>query len=83
MVLAHLLNEQILNEQKCIKPRNIICLHQNANKDFGYFVKMVSDLDLRDFIAEGTLINFQAAVDVGMGNSNIPEIMDYFLKLER
>ncbi|WP_425408457.1 NAD(P)-dependent oxidoreductase [Hyphococcus sp.] len=54
----------------------------NANKDLGYFVKMVEDLDTRALIAEGTSTNLQAAVDAGMGAGNVPEIFDYFLKLE-
>lgn len=55
----------------------------NANKDLGYFLKMVEDLGTRAQIAEGTSTNLQAAVDAGMGNGNVPEIMDYFLKLEK
>ena len=55
----------------------------NANKDLGYFIKMVEDLGTRAQIAEGTSTNLQAAVDAGMGNGNVPEIMDYFLKLEK
>ena len=55
----------------------------NANKDLGYFVKMVEDLGTRALIAEGTSSNLQAAFDAGMGNGNVPEIYDYFRKLER
>ena len=55
----------------------------NANKDLGYFVQMVEDLGTRAQIAEGTSANLQAAVDAGMGNGNVPEILDYFLKLEK
>ena len=55
----------------------------NANKDLGYFVEMVQDLGTRAQIAEGTSSNLKAAVDAGMGNGNVPEIYDYFLKLER
>ncbi|MBU2957953.1 NAD(P)-dependent oxidoreductase [Paracoccus sp. 1_MG-2023] len=55
----------------------------NANKDLGYFLKMAEDLGTRAPIAEGTSGNLQAAVDAGMGNGNVPEIFDYFLKLER
>jgi 3-hydroxyisobutyrate dehydrogenase len=55
----------------------------NANKDLGYFLKMVEDLNTRAQIAEGTSANLQAAVDAGMGNGNVPEILDYFLKLEK
>jgi 3-hydroxyisobutyrate dehydrogenase-like beta-hydroxyacid dehydrogenase len=55
----------------------------NANKDLGYFLEMVKDLGTRSEIAEGTSSNLQAAVDADMGNGNVPEILDYFLKLEK
>ena len=55
----------------------------NANKDLGYFLEMVKDLGTRAQIAEGTSSNLQAAFDAGMGNGNVPEIYDYFLKLEK
>ena len=55
----------------------------NANKDLGYFLEMVKDLSTESQIAEGTSSNLQAAVDAGMGNGNVPEIMDYFLKLAK
>lgn len=55
----------------------------NANKDLGYFLKMVEDLGTRAQIGEGTSANLEAAVDAGMGNGNVPEILDYFLKLEK
>jgi 3-hydroxyisobutyrate dehydrogenase len=55
----------------------------NANKDLGYFVEMVKDLGTVSQIAEGTSANLQAAVDADMGNGNVPEIFDYFLKLEQ
>jgi 3-hydroxyisobutyrate dehydrogenase len=55
----------------------------NANKDLGYFLEMVKDLNTESQIAEGTSANLQAAVAAGMGNGNVPEIMDYFLKLEK
>ncbi len=55
----------------------------NANKDLGYFLEMVKDLGTESQIAEGTSANLQAAVAAGMGNGNVPEIMDYFLKLEK
>jgi 3-hydroxyisobutyrate dehydrogenase len=53
----------------------------NASKDLGYFVQMVDDLGSRAQIAEGTSANLQAALDAGMGNGNVPEMFDYFLKL--
>lgn len=52
----------------------------NANKDLGYFLEMAKDLDTRTEIAEGTSANLQAAFDAGMGDGNVPEIFDYFLK---
>lgn len=55
----------------------------NANKDLGYFLQMVEDLGSRTQIAEGTSANLQAAVDAGMGSANVPDIFDYFLKLEK
>lgn len=54
----------------------------NANKDLGYFLKMVEDLGTRSQIAEGSSANLQAAVDAGMGSGNVPEIFDYFKKLD-
>jgi len=54
----------------------------NANKDLGYFVQMAKDMGTRTQVAEGTSANLQAAVDAGLGNANVPEIFDYFLKLE-
>lgn len=55
----------------------------NATKDIGYFVQMADDLGTRAQIAEGTSANLQAALDAGMGDGNVPEIFDYFLKLEK
>ena len=55
----------------------------NANKDLAYFLKMAEDLGTRAEIAEGTSHNLQAAVDAGMGDGNVPEIFDYFKKLDR
>lgn len=53
----------------------------NANKDLGYFLKMAGDIGTRAEIAEGTSNNLQAAVDAGLGEGNVPEIYDYFVKL--
>ena len=55
----------------------------NANKDLGYFLALAEDLGTRAEIAEGTSNNLQAAVDAGMGDGNVPEIFDYFMKLGR
>ena len=54
----------------------------NANKDLGYFLEMVRDLGTESRIAEGTSTYLQAAVDAGLGNGNVPEILDYFLELK-
>lgn len=55
----------------------------NANKDLGYFLQMIDDLGTVSKIAEGSSANLQAAFDEGMGNGNVPEIFDYFVKLEK
>ncbi|MBQ4833330.1 NAD(P)-dependent oxidoreductase [Pseudoalteromonas sp. MMG010] len=55
----------------------------NANKDLGYFLEMVADLGTESKIAEGSSANLQAALDAGMGQGNVPEIFDYFKKLEK
>jgi len=55
----------------------------NANKDLNYFVQMVEEMGTRAEIAEGTSNNLQAAQDAGMGDANVPEIFDYFLKLSK
>jgi len=55
----------------------------NANKDLAYFLQMAEDMGTRSEIAEGTSHNLQAAADAGMGGGNVPEIFDYFRKLDR
>ncbi|CAM3844034.1 MULTISPECIES: NAD(P)-dependent oxidoreductase [Pseudoalteromonas] len=55
----------------------------NANKDLGYFLQMVADLGTESKIAEGSSANLQAAFDAGMGQGNVPEIFDYFKKLNK
>ncbi|WP_026940513.1 NAD(P)-dependent oxidoreductase [Hellea balneolensis] len=55
----------------------------NANKDLGYFAQMVSDLGSVSLVAEATSKSLQAAVDAGMGDGNVPEIYDYFVKLKK
>ena len=55
----------------------------NANKDLGYFVEMVSDLGSQTLIAQSTSANLQAAVDAGQGKGNVPEIFDYFSDLKK
>ncbi|MBU2886515.1 NAD(P)-dependent oxidoreductase [Gilvimarinus agarilyticus] len=55
----------------------------NANKDLGYFLEMVNDLGTQAPIAEGTSKGLQDAVAADMGNGNVPEIFDYYLKLAK
>ncbi|SDX56228.1 NAD(P)-dependent oxidoreductase [Litoreibacter albidus] len=55
----------------------------NANKDLAYFVQMAADMGTRAQIAEGTSANLTAAVEAGLGDGNVPEIFDYYLKLSR
>lgn len=55
----------------------------NANKDLKYFVQMVSDLGSRSRVAESTSQSLQDAVSAGMGDLNVPEIFDYFVKLKK
>ncbi len=55
----------------------------NANKDLAYFLQMANDMGTRAQIAEGTSANLSAALEAGMGDGNVPEIFDYFLKLNR
>jgi len=52
----------------------------NANKDIGYFVQMIEDMGTKSEIAEGTAANLSAALGAGMGDGNVPEIFDLFLK---
>ena len=52
----------------------------NANKDVGYFLRMVEGMGMRSEIAEGTSTNLQAALDAGMGDGNVPEIFELFQK---
>ncbi|WP_425083720.1 NAD(P)-dependent oxidoreductase [Ruegeria profundi] len=52
----------------------------NANKDIAYFVQMITDIGTRSEIAEGTSANLKTALDAGMGEGNVPEIYDMFVK---
>ena len=55
----------------------------NANKDLGYFLKMVEDLGTESKIAEGSSANLNAAVDAGLSQGNVPEIFEYFKTLTK
>lgn len=54
---------------------------KNANKDLGYFLKMAEDMGTRAEIAEGTSNNLNDAVSAGMGDGDVPEIFDHFIRL--
>ena len=51
----------------------------NATKDVGYFLAMVEEMGTRAEIAEGTFANLEAALDAGLGDGNVPEILNLFL----
>ncbi len=53
---------------------------ENANKDVNYFLDLTKNLGARSEIAEGTSNNLGAAVAAGLGEKNVPEIFDMFLK---
>ncbi|MGB7242010.1 MAG: NAD(P)-dependent oxidoreductase [Sulfitobacter sp.] len=55
----------------------------NASKDISYFVQMVEEMGTRALIAEGTQANLQAALEAGMGEGNVPEIFDLFMRQTR
>ena len=55
----------------------------NANKDLGYFLKMVEDLGTVSKIAEGSSANLNAAVEAGLSQGNVPEIFEYFKTLSK
>ncbi|MDB2519431.1 NAD(P)-dependent oxidoreductase [Planktomarina temperata] len=52
----------------------------NGSKDVNYFLQMLEDLGTNSKIAEGTSASMQAAIDVGLGDGNVPEIFDMFIK---
>lgn len=52
----------------------------NAHKDVGYFLDMVKAMGTSSEIAAGTSVNLAAALDGGMGDKNVPEIFDMFVK---
>ena len=52
----------------------------NANKDLRYFVQMVKDLGSTSRIGEATSANLKDAVEAGMGDGNVPEIYDMFVR---
>ena len=52
----------------------------NAHKDVGYFLDMVKAMGTSSEIAAGTAVNLAAALDGGMGDKNVPEVFDMFVK---
>ena len=52
----------------------------NGSKDVNYFLQMLEDLGTSSKIAEGTSASMQAAIDAGLGDGNVPEIFDMFVK---
>ncbi|MEP3918649.1 NAD(P)-dependent oxidoreductase [Ascidiaceihabitans sp.] len=52
----------------------------NASKDISYFVQMMDDMGTSSQIAEGTATNLASALEAGMGDGNVPEIFDLFMK---
>ena len=53
---------------------------ENAHKDVNYFLDLTKNLGARSEIAEGAANNLGAAVAAGLGEKNVPEIFDMFLK---
>ena len=53
---------------------------ENANKDVNYFLDLAKNVGARSEIAEGTSNSLGAAVAAGLGEKNVPEIFDMFLK---
>ena len=53
---------------------------ENAHKDVNYFLDLTKNLGARSEIAEGAANNLDAAVAAGLGEKNVPEIFDMFLK---
>ncbi len=51
----------------------------NATKDVGYYVKMTEDAGSPSLIAPGALAQLSAAVEGGMGDKLVPELLDHFL----
>ena len=52
----------------------------NGSTDVHYFLQMSEDLGTSSEIAICTFASMQAAIDVGLGNGNVPKIFDMFAK---
>ena len=53
---------------------------QNAAKDVGYYDQMAQDAGMQSIMAPATLGALRGAVDDGMGDRLVPEILDYYVK---
>lgn len=52
---------------------------KNATKDVGYYVQMTKDAGVKTMMGENTLAALEGAVDTGMGEQLVPEILDHYL----
>ncbi|MEM6381951.1 MAG: NAD(P)-dependent oxidoreductase [Pseudomonadota bacterium] len=53
---------------------------ENATKDVGYYAKMAHDAGAPTVMAEAPLKMMRAAIDHGMGDQLVPELLDFYLK---
>jgi 2-hydroxy-3-oxopropionate reductase len=52
----------------------------NATKDVGYYVQMAEDAGTPSYMAPAPLKMMQGALEDGMGDKLVPELLDYYLK---
>lgn len=52
---------------------------QNATKDVNYYVQMTKDAGVKTMMGDNTLAALKGAVDAGMGDQLVPEVLDYYL----
>ncbi|WP_341785810.1 NAD(P)-dependent oxidoreductase [Shimia isoporae] len=52
---------------------------KNATKDVGYYVQMTKDAGLETLMGGNTLDALQGAVDAGMGERLVPEVLDHYV----
>jgi len=53
---------------------------QNATKDVGYYDQMTRDAGTPSHMAPAPLMAMRAALDKGMGDQLVPELLDYYLQ---
>ncbi len=53
---------------------------ENATKDVGYYAKMAEDAGAPSVMAQAPLSMMRQAIDDGMGDKLVPELLDYYLK---